>query len=93
VSVPIVDREACAAKYGENDSIIDESMFCGGYPEGGRDTCQGDSGGPVINEEGTLVGVVSWGNGCALPEWPGVYTRVSIMLDFVIKNWKPHCRV
>ena len=51
-------------------------MICAGIPEGGLDSCQGDSGGPMAyNNE--LVGIVSWGIGCALPGIPGVYTNVA----------------
>ena len=59
-------------------------MICGG--ETGIDTCQGDSGGPLIaNIDGkfTLVGVTSFGKGCAQKNKPGVYTKVSNFLDFI----------
>lgn len=66
VKVPIVPFKSCNASY---PNKIDDSMVCAGYPQGGKDTCQGDSGSPVFvyNEKGQpiIVGVTSWGRGCA----------------------------
>ena len=64
-------------------------MICAGYPEGGKDSCQGDSGGPLICNEGgkaVFTGVVSLGLGCAAPNFPGIYARVTAVLNWIENN-------
>lgn len=73
------------------DSIkVTKLMMCAGEKKGGKDTCLGDSGGPltVIQEGGrhTLVGITSFGSGCGKPNSPGVYTRVSAYLDWILEH-------
>ena len=72
--VPIIDTSICNSQSSYNGDIT-SNMICAGYMNGLRDTCQGDSGGPLLIDN-TVVGIVSWGNGCAVPNYPGVYTKV-----------------
>ncbi len=67
--------------------------ICVGFTGGGKDTCWGDSGGPYVDDidadgdgttEPTLIGVTSWGNGCALANYPGLSTRVTSYLDWIV---------
>ncbi|MFI2665787.1 S1 family peptidase [Micromonospora carbonacea] len=78
-TVPFVSDSVCNANYGGD--IIPAEEICAGYASGGTDTCQGDSGGPMFRRDASnawiQVGIVSWGNGCARPNYPGVYTQVS----------------
>ncbi|KAI7815457.1 Serine protease, partial [Rhyzopertha dominica] len=80
VVVPIVSQEACQEAY--NVFLITDRMICAGVEEGGKDACQGDSGGPLVADD-VLVGLVSWGYGCARPNYPGVYTRVPALVEWV----------
>jgi len=83
--VPVVSDDDCRADYGTLE--IADSMLCAGFPDGGYDACQGDSGGPLVdNDTGKQVGVVSWGNGCAEPGYPGVYTEVAYFRDWISTN-------
>ena len=83
VTVPIVSREECNTLY---SGRITDGMICAGFDEGGKDSCQGDSGGPLTDPSGALIGIVSWGQGCALPDYPGVYTHVANYVDFINSN-------
>ncbi|XP_030377831.1 trypsin 5G1 [Scaptodrosophila lebanonensis] len=82
VVVPKVSHAECLKAYGGFGDIT-ERMLCAGLPEGGKDACQGDSGGPLASADGTLWGVVSWGYGCARPNYPGVYSRVAAVRDWI----------
>jgi len=87
VNIPIVSNAQCSEMYGSNGSIT-ANMFCAGDTTvGGIDSCQGDSGGPAIKNDANgrpiLVGVVSWGTGCADPLYPGVYAKVSALNLFI----------
>lgn len=89
VSVPLVSPKRCQEV---NSRKITEQMLCAGREEGGDDACQGDSGGPLFVGEGSarrLVGVVSWGEGCARPRQFGVYGKVSAVTDWIEQSVQP----
>lgn len=78
--VQIVSQNSCSRAYQEI-SRIDSGMICARATNPSRDACQGDSGGPLV-ANGYLIGIVSWGEGCATV-YPGVYTRVSEYEDWI----------
>ncbi|XP_017581264.1 hyaluronan-binding protein 2-like [Pygocentrus nattereri] len=83
--VLLISQEICSSNkvYGK---LIDHSMFCAGYLEGGVDSCQGDSGGPLTcarNQTHYVYGIVSWGDSCGEKNRPGVYTRVTHFVDWI----------
>ncbi|XP_069683015.1 trypsin-1-like isoform X1 [Periplaneta americana] len=82
VDIPIINQKLCADLYNQTGLPIYDVHICAGLLQGGKDSCQGDSGGPLF-VDGTLVGIVSWGEGCAEPNRPGVYTRVSSFIDWI----------
>lgn len=87
VAVPIVSHSQCNTWYGAGS--ITNDMICAGLQEGGKDSCQGDSGGPLFyisGNQATLVGVVSWGIGCAREDQPGVYAEVAHFRNWICTN-------
>ncbi|KAM5271733.1 transmembrane protease serine 11D [Ctenodactylus gundi] len=84
--VRIISNEACNAPIRYNGDIS-SGMLCAGLPSGDVDACQGDSGGPLVQEDSRrlwfLIGIVSWGDQCGLPNKPGVYTRVTAYRDWI----------
>ncbi|XP_058526390.1 coagulation factor XI [Ochotona princeps] len=83
--IPLVANEECQKGYKKHK--ITSGMICAGYKEGGKDACKGDSGGPLSckhNEVWHLVGITSWGEGCAQRERPGVYTNVLKYVDWIL---------
>lgn len=76
VALFIIENEDCASVYGNR---FDANLQVCTY-RSARGDCQGDSGGPLFHKLGgkiVQVGIVSFGDGCAAPDLPNVYTRVS----------------
>jgi len=93
VTVPFLSDSDCQSKYGNPPlgyppAQITDQMICAG--KGGIDSCQGDSGGPLTwrDPQGkwNVIGVVSWGYGCADSRFPGVYAEVFKVVDWVKSN-------
>ncbi len=83
--VPLVSLETCNAPI-SYDGLLEATQLCAGFSTGAVDTCAGDSGGPLyILESGqpVQVGITSFGNGCAQPDYYGIYTNVSHYISWL----------
>lgn len=98
LTVPIISNTNCNTMYhigADSDPsavIVPSDQICAGYEAGKKDSCQGDSGGPLVCQVGGLwyqAGIVSWGEGCATPNRPGVYTYVPHYYDWIQTNGNP----
>jgi len=84
VDVTVQSNTQCMTAYGNS---ITSNMICAA--DSGKDSCQGDSGGPLTTMENgkcAVIGVVSWGYGCAVDGFPGVYARVTEKMDWILAN-------
>ncbi|KAJ8939517.1 hypothetical protein NQ318_022235 [Aromia moschata] len=89
VKLPVIDQKICKDAYGERKNFkykITERMICAGnINHDGEGACLGDSGGPMV-ANGKLVGLVSWGRGCAVAGYPGVYASIADLRDWIDEN-------
>jgi V8-like Glu-specific endopeptidase len=91
VTIPVVSDTTCAASYNgstaaSNLKLVPAVQICAGLAAGGKDSCQGDSGGPLIapyNGSIYSIGVVSYGKGCALANYYGVYSETAAMVSWI----------
>ncbi|XP_066477721.1 urokinase-type plasminogen activator [Tiliqua scincoides] len=89
-NVNLISQPLCQNKY-YNGRTLNSNMFCAGDPQWKTDACQGDSGGPLVCEHDNrmvLYGIVSWGDGCAKEDKPGVYTRVTRYLPWIASHMR-----
>ncbi|OXB75934.1 UNVERIFIED_CONTAM: hypothetical protein H355_012902, partial [Colinus virginianus] len=90
--VPLISTQRCNSSCMYAGELT-ARMLCAGYPQGKIDACQGDSGGALVCRDELawrLVGIVSWGRGCARPNRPGVYTNVAQLLPWIYRVTEIH---
>ncbi|KAG8522385.1 Apolipoprotein(a), partial [Galemys pyrenaicus] len=83
--LPVIENKVCN-RFDFLNGRVRSSELCAGDLAGGTDSCQGDSGGPLVcfeKDKYILQGVTSWGLGCARPNKPGVYVRVSTFVNWI----------
>ncbi|CAD7077945.1 unnamed protein product [Hermetia illucens] len=88
LNVKLYDHNECVRQYGRKNVTITKGQICGGGVFK-QDACDGDSGGPLISFiDGcpVLDGVISFGRGCGLENWPGVYTNVMAYRRWIVKH-------
>lgn len=89
-NVPVVKNQKCRENYLQRNEIVSSEMLCAGYNYGKVDACGGDSGGPLFaidnNNIPILIGIVSWGIGCAQKGLYGVYTNVNLYKPWIEEN-------
>jgi len=92
VVVRLIPDDICGRPDWYGSKFYQPTMMCAGYAAGGKDSCQGDSGGPLQCLAGggrwKLIGIVSFGDMCAMMKKPGIYTRVEAMLGWIKSHFK-----
>ncbi|XP_043313141.1 plasminogen isoform X1 [Cervus canadensis] len=90
--LPVVENKVCN-RFEYLNGRVRSTELCAGDLDGGSDSCQGDSGGPLVcfeKDKYILQGVTSWGLGCARPNKPGVYVRVSTYVPWIEETMRRH---
>jgi len=93
ITIPVVSDEECNENYASGANLtspIAEHMICAGLPEGGKGPCSTDMGGPLTCGD-EVIGIISWGQGCATPGVPAVFTQISYFADWIYETTCPGC--
>ncbi|XP_035773782.1 serine protease 7-like [Anopheles albimanus] len=87
VAIKVYDHDRCRKLFATKMAVITTNQICAGG-EFAKDSCHGDSGGPLMKLQKVwhLEGVVSYGYGCGLEDWPGVYTHVPAYMPWIRSN-------
>ncbi|KAL0850906.1 hypothetical protein ABMA28_006815 [Loxostege sticticalis] len=86
VQVSVVNQDVCRQRYAQAGKIVTDNMVCAGLLDvGGRGSCEYDGGGPLFHNN-VVVGITSWGRGCAQAFYPDVYTKVSRVSPWIQAN-------
>ncbi|XP_053378377.1 coagulation factor X-like [Mercenaria mercenaria] len=87
VYLPYVYRQECEQSLGRRKNMLTDRMFCAGSKISRTgDACGGDSGGGLVmatSNRWVLTGIVSWGIGCDVDKYYGVYTDVGKYYDWI----------
>ncbi|XP_067876422.1 salivary plasminogen activator beta-like [Heterodontus francisci] len=86
--VHLISQQECGSPEYYGNKLTD-NMLCAAHPDWKADSCKGDSGGPLVcenNGQMHLYGIISWGEGCARKNKPGVYTRVTNYIQWIEEN-------
>ncbi|OXU23529.1 hypothetical protein TSAR_003330 [Trichomalopsis sarcophagae] len=92
VAVNVIEDQVCSEWYASQGKAfrVKYGQMCAGHETGGRDSCAADSGGPLMfaggNQKTMVIGIVSTGIGCAKFRLPGIYTRVSEFVPWIVAN-------
>ncbi|CAG0886085.1 unnamed protein product [Cyprideis torosa] len=87
VTLHVISNQECSRLL-RGSLNISSGHICAGFRQGGKDACQGDSGGPLVIKKAAkdyVVGITSFGVGCARPQLPGVWTRTSHYLNWILQ--------
>lgn len=91
MELPLFDQRKCVEQYRSVGINVGNSQMCAGGVYA-QDTCDGDSGNSLMrfaSNAWVVEGIVSFGRGCGVENWPAVYTRVASYDQWIRSHMRP----